>query len=548
MLLSESAAVGRGRWAFAAAAVGVLLLAVGLRVHGLGGRSLWSDEYLSLECSSGWGRTDLQVAESHAAAPDLVGLADARPWACVWRAVARDENHPPLYFLILRAWREAFGDSAVALRSLSVVASVGAVAATIAAGVELGRPAAGLWAGVLMAVAVPQVREAQDVRAYPAVTLAGTVALLAVVGIARRGPNRWRVGGLFVALLVLPLLHYMALATVGVVAVYGVAGLRGPARRAVLGATAAAMGTYAACWGPHLLGQHRQMLAATEWLADPAAGHARRTLANLLTAPLRLIIDPIPSASPAVVAIGLLAILTPPAVAWAGRGGPARPAPAAGRGGRAVPARSPSCPATPGRPPLSLLWLWVVVPVAVACVIDLATRRQSLSLVKYTLAGAPGLYLTVGLVAASGRRLAWVPVAALAAACVPFLGDVYHPDEPDWRPLAQAVAERTGPADPVVLMARGHADGMAGLRVVGLLYGLAAAHRDVYVLDGPPTGPALAALRRARRACVIGSGLDPATVRRWLPGLTVTRPEMFVGLAVIGTADRTARPAVAAVR
>ncbi len=71
---------------------GILLLATGLRCHGLGDRSLWTDEYLSLECSAGWGRSDLRVGASHATAPDLIGHGSARPWTRIWALIAADEN------------------------------------------------------------------------------------------------------------------------------------------------------------------------------------------------------------------------------------------------------------------------------------------------------------------------------------------------------------------------------------------------------------------------------------------------------------------------
>jgi uncharacterized membrane protein len=435
--------------------------------------------------------------------------------------VARDENHPPLYFLLLRAWRSAVGDSAVAVRSLSVLASLVAVGLMMAAGTEAFGPAAGLWAGLLMAVATPQLREAQDARAYMPLTAVAAWAMLLLVRIDRRGPTWPRAVALTVALLALPLLHYMALATVGAVMVYAALAMRGPARRATLGAAAVAMLAYAACWGPHLLGQHQRMLDATEWLVDAGVGHGVRTAMGLLAAPVRLLIEPKYSGAAALG--GLVILAAPPLCAMAARRTAA--APACGR--------------------LVLPWVWLVVPVAVGCAIDLATGRHSLDMPKYTLAAAPGLYLMIAAVAATGRRLAWVPAAAIALGCLAFLPNVYHPDEPDWRVLA----ERTPPGDPVVLIAPAADDEVSGMRVVGLEYCLArlGAPRDVYVLAGPPTGPALDALHRAQRASVIGSRLDPST-NRLLSGLSIDQAELFVGLGVLGEADRAVTPPLAAAR
>ncbi len=191
----------------------------------------------------------------------------------------------------------AFGDAPVALRSMWVVTSVTAKGLMIAAGTEACGPAAGLCAGLLMAVAVPQLREARDARAYMPVTLGCTAALVAVQRTDRRGPNRWRVAGLFLALLALPLLHYMALATVGAVAIYGTIGMRGPARWATLLATACAVAVFAAIWGPQLIAQHQRMLDGRRWLVESAAGGVGRTVAELLSAPVRLLINAKPAAA-----------------------------------------------------------------------------------------------------------------------------------------------------------------------------------------------------------------------------------------------------------
>jgi uncharacterized membrane protein len=512
--------------AFVVAVIGILTLAAALRVHALGTRSLWTDEYLSLECSAGWGRSDLRVAASNESAPDLLSLEHARPWTDIWGSISADENHPPLFFLILRGWRHLFGDSATALRSLSVLASLSAVGLMIAAGTEAFGPAAGLCAGLLMATAAPQLREAQDARAYMPVMAVATAALLAVLRIHSRGITRPRVIGLFVALLALPLLHYMALATVGAIVLFGALGMRGENRRAVLWTAGASLAAFAVLWGPHMLGQHQRMLDATQWMVvDPADGGVGRTLAGFLSAPVRLLVDAKPVAA---IAGGLAVLFVPPVIAWRGR---AKGYPLGSR--------------------LLLAWLWLAVPVTVVGVIDWAASRHSLSLAKYTLAGAPGLYLMFGALASTGRRLAWVPAVAVGLGCLAYLPDVYHPVEPDWRELARAVVSRTKPGDPVVLVAAAHpetpADEVAGMRVVGLEYCLArlpGGHRDVYVLDGLPAGPALVRLKQSRHACVIGSNIQPAT-NRLLSGLSIDASEMFVGLGIVSTADRPAPLAMA---
>ena len=509
-----------------AAAIAILAVSLAVRCHDLSTRNLWTDEYLSLECSSGWGRTDLRVEDAHAVAPDLVGLSNARPWGEIWPSMARDENHPPGYALLLRAWRTCFGDGVVAVRSLSVAASVLGVAMTMAAGFELGGPACGLWAGLIVALASPRIREAQDARAYMPVAAVAATALWLLARTARHGPNVRRTVALGLALAVLPMLHYMALATVGAAVLFAAIALRGPARLATLGAAAAALAAFTVAWGPDMIVQHARMLTATQWLADlPGPTGPWAAMADFAAAPIRLLVDPATQLTAGLAAGGGVALLVPLL---------------------ALPAMARS-----GRWRVVLLWLWVAVPLLTALAIDLSTHRRSLLYAKYTLVGGPAVSLMGGLLAASGRRLGWVPAAAVVAAALMCLPAVYDSMEPDWRPLAQYALAHTAPTDPVVLVADDRpgkpADDVTGERLVALSYWLRGAdHRDLYVLRAgePATGPGLEALRRANHICLCATGFSPQ-VSRCFPSLRIDHGELFPGLGLIGTADR---PSVAAAK
>lgn len=70
----------------------------------LGGRSLWFDELFAWTVSS-------------------------QPWPEVVRYVRDHDAHPPLYYVLLKAWREVFGDSERALRGLSAVLAVASLEA-----------------------------------------------------------------------------------------------------------------------------------------------------------------------------------------------------------------------------------------------------------------------------------------------------------------------------------------------------------------------------------------------------------------------------------
>ena len=141
----------------------ILLLATGLRFYRLDAQSFWNDEGNSARLSE-------------------------RAIPAIIEGTASD-IHPPLYYLILRGWRELVGDSEFGLRSFSAFVGVGTVALTFALGKEVGtrinaddadkkknlRATFGgpstfvrvpLLAGLLTAVSPPLIYYSQEARMY----------------------------------------------------------------------------------------------------------------------------------------------------------------------------------------------------------------------------------------------------------------------------------------------------------------------------------------------------------------------------------------------
>ena len=84
------------------------------------------------------------------------------------------DNHPPLYYILLKLWTAAFGESLVALRSMNLVVSAVAMAGIYLWAVEAfarsGDRARARWIGLvsaaLFAVSTYQIRAAWEVRMY----------------------------------------------------------------------------------------------------------------------------------------------------------------------------------------------------------------------------------------------------------------------------------------------------------------------------------------------------------------------------------------------
>ena len=82
------------------------------------------------------------------------------------------------YYLLLHVWIVAFGDSADAMRALSVLAMAAAAACVALVGRRLAGARAGLVAGLVFALVPSVSRFAQEVRFYALATLVATLATL----------------------------------------------------------------------------------------------------------------------------------------------------------------------------------------------------------------------------------------------------------------------------------------------------------------------------------------------------------------------------------
>ena len=106
------------------------------------------------------------------------------------------------YYLLLHLWIMAFGDSADAMRSLSVLAMAAAAACVTLVGRALAGPRAGLFSGLVFALVPSVSRFAQEVRFYSLEVLIATLAtLLLLRALDRPSARRWLAYAVCLALL-----------------------------------------------------------------------------------------------------------------------------------------------------------------------------------------------------------------------------------------------------------------------------------------------------------------------------------------------------------
>ncbi len=456
----------------------ILLVAAAVRVPHLDRPGYSYDESWKAELAAGNGSPHLRLpVDTVFRAIDLSDPPAAAPWWRVWTTM--ECTHPPLYYLGLRAWSAVFGHGDAAERAFAVVTSVAAVGLLFdAARLSLGRTVAA-WAGLLMAVAGPQVEHARLASNY-ALELATVLAAAdALVRVEVLGPTRPRLAALAVAVLAAALTHYFAAGALAGLAAHAAVRLRGRARVAVAGAFTAAAVAFLLCWGPFLWAQ-RPLFAtddpATRFLQDGGPGHAARVLAAALAAPGQML---------------------------AGRG--------PGRWGLAPLYVLPLILAR--RRPGLRVWAALLLG-AVGLIVGLDLTRQTLhaSYPRYLILAGPPTFVLVPAVAAGlrVRWLRWLIPAAGVAACVATLGRTLRVTTVDPRQVAAGLAAVAGPSDLIVFVGVGPRWWTANANCL-ILTRYARPFPSPVALEYGRPGPAvLRQVSRARRVVVLDAdGGDP---------------------------------------
>ncbi len=163
----------------------LVCLYVAARLWRLGGSCLWFDELFSL----------------HAA---------RHPWGELWRFVAADLIHPPLFYALLKVWTAAGGESLQWLRLFPFVASVAALVPLLLLARELKLGTAATNVALLVAAVNGYlIKYAQEVRMYGLLLL---LTLTSLCLFARLLNREERARGLLLALFFVNLLlvytHY----------------------------------------------------------------------------------------------------------------------------------------------------------------------------------------------------------------------------------------------------------------------------------------------------------------------------------------------------
>jgi uncharacterized membrane protein len=417
----------RGKRIYLGVVAAIMLLGLLLRLNRLGADPLWYDEICSLQSSTGHGYQALILPANQVIdLPDTVHLSNAKPLWKIWASAMDHDAHPPIYPMILRLFRDAFGTTEATVRMPGAIASVAAIGLCAAVGSELFGTVAGCWAALLMAVAAPQIYFSHEARSY---TMFPTFCLLAAYavlrldqddGVGQRTLWRWTIL-LSASSLAAVLTHYYSVLPLMAIAGYAMIRLRGHIRLQAIGAMFCAALVFALVWGPHLLRQQSVFAINQIGVVEQGNSGGGWAIEQMPLAVLRELMGiDITSEDIAFLAASII-----------GMGGLVSLANAV----RRKDSRLLFCHA------------WVLIALGTLAILDYRRHTEFLHLMRYLMPAAPGIFLLITGTARShriGRHL--LPAIAV---CLCFIGwpQAYGSWKGDWRRFAHDLEIARQPGD-----------------------------------------------------------------------------------------------------
>jgi 4-amino-4-deoxy-L-arabinose transferase-like glycosyltransferase len=468
-----------------AALLAILLFAAFVRFDQITGPSLWMDEIWSIEMAMGHGSAHdhLPAGVIREDQPQLTNPADAAPWWSILTHMG-GVTHPPLYFLILRAWIDVFGISAASVRTLSAVFSLAAIVLFFDICRFLHGNRLALLAAALFAVSVIQIESAQDGRSYTVLTFFALAAADGVVRIQFLGARLPRLIAVGVFACAMVLTHYFGVGAVFALAIYAwLAMPRSAQFQSFIALAAAGIACLAICV-PILISQKNTLPSLSPTFLREHAGvnHPMATAYRLIGLPTEFLFggeaNDLTSRMPTylVRAIFLLALILPAIrLAW--------------------------------RRDYLFWMLWAWGTLGFVAVLDLVHSTTLLEYPRYTMVACPAVCASIAVFdwprIRIGRQIvALLFVAAVAAAAINrLLWPIAAKN--DWRQLADDLKSTAAPND-LFIFSNPDPWVSSGTWYLGIQYYTPSFAHPWLILSDPPGGDLLRQLRSRDHVWLIG--------------------------------------------
>lgn len=245
---AASASVRGRRRVLDAALIGTLCLAAVLRLLLLGKPSVWFDE--------AW----------------VVRMAE-HGWGQMFSVLLANDAHPPLYYVLMKAWMAVAGSGEAALRLPSAAASIASVVLTYALMRRLVDRRVAVVSAFLLGVSPLAITVAQQARMYALLEMLAVASTLALLsGVDRGGIRRWAVYAAVMTLLLY--VHYFGFIVLAAHGIWVAAFARGRSR-----AWSAALAVVALAYAPWASALWHQLVHANgwPWYRNPASAYVEVT-------------------------------------------------------------------------------------------------------------------------------------------------------------------------------------------------------------------------------------------------------------------------------
>lgn len=172
-----------------------LILIIGLffRCYHIDQKVYWHDEVYTSIRTAGYNGQEIvdRTFTGEIISPrDLLqyqSLNEQKSWQDTLEKLVEHPEHPPLYYLLSRAWQQIFGSSILATRSLSVILSLLIFPVIYWLCWELfDSTKVGWWTMAIVAISPVQVVYAQEAREYSLLVLTTALSITALVGAIKR--------------------------------------------------------------------------------------------------------------------------------------------------------------------------------------------------------------------------------------------------------------------------------------------------------------------------------------------------------------------------
>lgn len=470
-----------------------------MRIYKLGENSFWMDELFTMEHETGCGFMHMELPANQLMEhpPLTTHLSEGHPWWTVWNAATTD-CHPPLYFVLLRGWMGVFGEGEVPVRSFSLVASLVALVLMAHTARLLNGPGPALWGAMLMALAIPQIRHAQDARGYPLLMAFGMGACAALVHIEQRGPSFKRLLALGFCLWAMAMTHYFAIAALAALFVYALVRLPRDSRRRTVQTFVVAGAMFLLVWGPGIWKQWPHLFSQNDWLHEGATHNAWLTLEQWWRSPIAL----------------LTAAFDVEFTRGVGMGNPLLDPTAAAGFLFILPVLM-----LRRRPDLLLWTLWLIAVTGMPAMLDLTRSTSHLLFIRYVLLAGPAVYmLLAALLSHQGRWMKHLVPAAALLLPLTYVQTAYEAPLYDNRYLPQWIAKHAQAEDAVIIPAvYGERDNFGGYLFLMIDYYAHPLPAPVVYLRGQASGELLEQLRQRRKLWVLW-WQDVPDMERLVPG------------------------------